>query len=79
MNSKVSLVLLLVAFGFGYWLNFDLRSPDPRSILDSRPQENINPNRSKFYLDQEFSDLSGTLVPLKKWNANFTVINFWST
>ena len=79
MNSKVSLVLLLVAFGFGYWLNFDLRSPDPRSILDSRTQENINPNRSKFYLDQEFSDLGGTLVPLKKWNANFTVINFWGT
>ena len=64
MDSKVSLLLLLAAFGFGYWLNFDLRSPDPRSIVDSRPQENINLNRSKSYLDREFSDLSGTQVPL---------------
>ncbi len=77
MRITGSFFLLLVAFLSGYWLNTNFSFSDLSITQD--PSPNTKVNRDKPYLEKKFSDLNGDLVPLKKWEAKITVINFWGT
>ena len=72
-----SFILLLLAFFSGYWLNFNFSLSDSSINKDLRPNTKVN--RDIPYLENKFSDLNGHLVPLKKWEAKLTVLNFWGT